>query len=134
MLESVKHYLGVAAVAVAAVFAPIQAAIIAIFVLTVVDLISGVMASIKEKTPITSEGLKRTVIKLFLYETAICMAFLVQTYLTGDLFPASKLVTALVGLVELKSLLENFDRITGDSFFKNLIAKVTSAQDDLEKK
>lgn len=128
-----SSYLKMLILAVLTVFAPIKASVIAIFVLTVLDLITGVIAAHKEGQPITSAGFKRTVIKLALYEIALCAAFLVQQYLTQDLFPASKLVAAIVGLTELKSMLENMDRISGDKFFVGIIAKVSSAKDDAQK-
>ncbi len=122
------------ALAVVALFAPIQAAIITAFCLVIVDLVTGILAAKKRGEAITSSGIKRTVGKILLYEVAICIAFLVQTYLTGDLFPASKLVTALVGLVELKSCIENLDALSGTGMFQAILTRIVQSQDDIEKK
>lgn len=126
-------YLEIAFLGIAALFAPIQATLIVAMSLVVVDLITGILAAHKRKEPITSSGIKRTVGKIVLYELAICLAFVCQQYLTGDLFPASKLVTAIVGMTELKSVLENIDTIAGTSMFKTILNKLTKSQEDLEK-
>ncbi len=122
------------ALAAVAIFAPIHAAIYTAFCLIIVDLASGLVAAKKRGEAITSSGIKRTVGKIVLYEVAICAAFLVQQYLTGDLFPALKLVTALVGLVELKSILENLDAINGSPLFKAIVSKIVQAESDSDKK
>lgn len=116
-------------IATVAIFAPIQTALITVFVLTIADLVLGVMAARKQGKPITSSGLKNTVGKIFLYEIALCLAFLVQQYLTGDIFPAAKLISALIGVVELKSILENMDIINGSSIFKTIITKLLQKQE-----
>lgn len=112
------------------VFAPIKAAVLVAFILVMVDLFTGVWASWKRGQKITSAGLKRTVGKIALYEIAICAAFLCQQYLTGDLLPVFKLVTALVGAVELKSCLENLDSISGTNLFKVILDKLTQPPGD----
>lgn len=115
-----------------AIFAPIQAVVATTFILVVLDLITGVIAAKKRGEKLTSKGLKRSVGKLLLYETAIILSFLVQEYLTGDILPALKLVSALIGITELKSVLENLDNISGDRFFQIILSKVTQSQKDIE--
>ncbi len=110
------------------VFAPIKGAILAAFVLIVADLVTGVVAAKKRGEKIKSAGVKRTVGKILLYESAICAAFLCEQYLTGDLFPACKMVTALIGVVELKSVLENLDSINGGGMFKSVVDRLVQAQ------
>ncbi len=120
--------------ALIALFAPIQAAVVTTLVLIILDLITGVLAANKKGEPLTSAGLKRTVGKVLLYELAIGASFLVQQYLTGDLFPASKLVTAMIGLVELSSMLENLDVLNGSPVFQAIIARIVQTKSDMEKK
>lgn len=127
-------YLETLILALAAVFAPVKAVMITAMSLVIIDLITGVMAARKRGEKITSSGFKRTVGKIFLYESAICIGFLVQQYLTGELFPASKLIAALIGLTELKSILENLDGISDDSFFKTIITRVLQSTTDMENK
>lgn len=130
-LKFIGKHLETGALAVIAVFAPVHPVMLVAATLVVLDLVTGLLASRKQKLPITSAKLKRSVGKVLLYEVSICIAFLVQQYLTGDIFPASKLVAALIGLVELKSLAENLDIIYGKSFLTVLIDKVVQTQKDL---
>jgi hypothetical protein len=87
-------------------------------VLSLVDLVTGILASRKSGIPITSNGLKRTVLKVAIYEVAVLCAFLVGTYLTGPMVPILNICSSLIGLTELKSVLENLDIINGGSFFR----------------
>lgn len=112
-----------------AVFAPIKAILLTAFVLVVFDLFTGVLAAIKRKEPITSAGFKRTIFKLFGYQSAIMLGFLTETYLTGDLMPVSKIITTFVGCTELLSCLENLNSISGGSLLTALIDKIGKKQD-----
>ncbi len=123
-----KSFLEALVASLFVVFAPIKATLATVLVLVVVDLITGIWASVKNKQPITSGGLKRSVGKLAVYESVLCLAFLVHQYLTGDSFPADKIVAAMIGLVELKSCIENLEAITGEPILKVLIDKITTQQ------
>lgn len=120
-----KRWLLDAAVALAAVFAPIKAALVTVVVLVVVDLITGIMAARSRKEAITSDALSRTVKKLLVYECAALCGFLAQTYLVLGVIPLCNLVTSLVGLTEMKSVLENLDQISGGNFFAALVARLS---------
>lgn len=113
-------------VVIAAIFAPAKGMILTSLVLIIVDLITGIMAARKIGTPITSAGIRRTVSKLFIYEMAIVMAFLVQTYMTGDTVPVSSIVTGMIGLTELTSVLENMNTIGGGAILKAILDKIGS--------
>lgn len=112
------------ALSIISVFAPTKPILITSLVLVVVDLMFGILVAKKNKLPITSNGLKRTVLKLLVYEVAILVSFLVGTYLVDSFLPILKMVTSLIGLTELKSILENLDELSGGSFFGNLINKI----------
>lgn len=118
-------------VSLLAVFAPIKPAAIACLVLVFVDLITGVIAASRRGEAITSAKLKTTVIKLFIYEMAILMAFLAQQYLTGTVLPVCNLTTSVIGLTEMKSVLENLDSISGVNLFQALIDRVSRSKDQL---
>ncbi len=119
-------YLEVLALSLISVFAPVKAAVIVAFALIIIDLFTGIWAAKKRGEPITSSGIKRTVGKILLYESAICIGFLVETYLTGALFPASKIITALVGMAELKSVMENLQTISGSDITSVILSKISS--------
>lgn len=113
-----------------AVFAPIRAIMLAAFALVVADLITGVIAAYKRKERITSDGFKRTVIKTFVYQCAIMLGYLTETYLTGAMLPVSKIITSYIGFTEIVSVLENLNSISGGSLLTALIAKLGSKQNE----
>lgn len=112
------------ALALLALFAPTKSVVITVMALTMVDFFTGIIAAKRSGTPITSNGFKRTILKILVYETATLCAFVVGLYLTGPELPVMNLVTSLIGLTELKSVLENLDRIVGGSFFRSLTNKL----------
>lgn len=118
-----------AVVASVAVFAPIQAVIIITGVLVIADLITGILAAKKRGEPIDSAGLRRTVTKTAVYLTAVCMGFLVEKYMIDEILPISKIVSGIIGMVELKSLMENLNTIHGSDIFKEIIYKLGSHND-----
>lgn len=109
-----------------AIFAPAKAMVLSSMVLVLADLITGIMASRKKGKPITSSGLQRTVIKLFVYESAILLAYITEVYLLSGAMPCSKVVAGLVGITELKSCLENLNEINGQDILKQAINKLGS--------
>lgn len=117
-----------------AVFAPVQAIMGVTGGLIFVDLVTGIMAAHKKGEEITSKGISRTVAKIVLYELALATSFLVHQYMTGDLLPADKLVAGLIGLVELKSIMENINVANGTPVFAAIIDRSIAAQAHLEKK
>lgn len=110
--------------AVALIFMPIKATLVCVMFLTMVDLISGVIAAKKRGEKITSSGLKRTIIKTVVYEITVMLGFLTEKYMTGDALPVVKVLAGLIGITELKSVLENLEDITGMPVIKLLIKKL----------
>jgi phage-related holin len=102
---------------------PVRPAIVAVSVLAIADFITGVWAAIKEKKPITSHGFRRTLAKMIAYQSAILVAFVLETYLLDGL-PVVKVITAMVGITEGKSFFENMFRITGIDFWSQVISKL----------
>jgi phage-related holin len=122
------------ALSVLAVFAPIKALIIITIVIIFADLITGILAARKKGEKISSAGLRRTVTKLCIYLTAICLGFLVEHFMIGDILPISKIIAGLISCVEFKSILENLDALNDSSIFKKLIDKLGSINDQVIKK
>ena len=115
-----------------AVFAPIKPMLIAVGVLVFADLIFGLMVSYKQKIPITSAGIRRTVTKTAVYLAAVMLGYICEKYLLEDLVPISKLVAGMIGTVEMKSILEALDIINGGSVFKAIVSKLGSENDKLQ--
>ena len=108
----------------ALVFMPIKATLITVMVLTVVDLISGIMASRKRGKKITSSGLKRKIIKTAVYELVVMLGFLTEQFMTGDSVPIVRVLAGFIGLTELKSVMENIERISGMPLVRMLIKQL----------
>lgn len=114
------------ALSVLMVFAPIKTIILAAFVMIMADLITGIIAAKKRGESVTSAGFSRTMVKTMVYQTAIIMGFLTETYLTGGLIPVSKIITSYIGLTEITSIIENLNSISGGSLMKALVDKLAS--------
>lgn len=117
------------ALSILAIFAPAKELFIATGILIVADLVTGLMAAHKLKQPVTSAGLRRTVSKFVIYNVAVGCAFLVQKHMMGDLVPVSNIVSSAIGLTELKSILENIDKIRGGSIIREIISKLGSVNE-----
>lgn len=111
------------------IIAPIKTVLIATIALVFFDMIVGVIAAWKRKEPITSAGFRRTIVKLFVFETALIIGFIVQKYMLQDSMPLTNMLAAVIGLTEGKSVLENLDAIYGGSLFADLIKKLGSKND-----
>jgi phage-related holin len=110
------------------VFAPIKATLVTVMLFTLLDLITGVLAAHKRKEAITSSGFKRTVIKLLVYLGVVMLGYLTEQYLTGDIMPVVKILAGLVGLTELKSILENTEELTGIPLLQVIIDKLSQQE------
>lgn len=115
-------------VAVAAL-SPIYSVMITVGILISMDLITGLWAAYKKSEIITSAALRRTVSKFVIYQIAVISAFIVQKYMLADLMPASNIVAGVIGMVELKSVLENASKILGGDVFKLILEKLGSQND-----
>jgi len=106
----------------ASFLAPIATVIFAVMFLIFVDLITGILASIKEKQTITSSAMSRTIAKTFVYCTTIIVMYVVHKYLlVGFDFPVESIVSGFIALTEMKSILENMNRLSNQSVLKDLI-------------
>lgn len=115
----------VVALSIAAIFAPIKSLLVTTAVMITVDLITGIWAAVNRKEHITSAGLRRTVSKILVYEVAIMLAYLAEHYMS-DIIPFVKMTSAMVSVVELKSIYENIDSIGGGGLLKTLVDKLGS--------
>lgn len=107
------------------IFAPVNGAIVTIFLLVLLDLLLGMMAAKKEGYSITSRSARRSIPKLLVYEVTIAVLFLIETYLFFSTdFPVTKGATALIGVIEGKSILENLYRLTKIDFLHIVITKL----------
>lgn len=117
------RYLEAAAVAILAVFAPIGPVLATVVVLVLADLLMALGAALKARQPVTSRGVRRTIIKLLAYEVVLAAAFLAEAHL-GLPIPAVKLLAGLIAAAEMKSLLEHANELTGGSVFRAVVDKL----------
>ncbi len=113
-------------IAIGVVLAPIKMALIVAFASCIVDWALGIAAAMKRKEPITSYGFRRTAGKMLVYESAIIAAFFIETYMLGPELMVLKLVTAYIGLTELKSIMENLNELSDGSLLKAIVDKLSS--------
>lgn len=123
-----QKYLIAAILSFVGLFAPVKGMLIAALALCSADLVTGVLASRKRGDPITSSKLRRTVVKALVYESTIIASFTTQHWLTGDAFPLTSWAAGVIGLVELKSVMENLNTLSGQDLLKAVLDKVTDAQ------
>lgn len=112
--------------AIGVVLAPIKMSLLVALGMCVLDLVLGIMAARKRGEAVKSLGLRRTIIKVFIYESAIVCSFLVETYMVGPDLMILKLVTAMIGLTELKSVLENLNELSDGSVLKAILDRLSA--------
>lgn len=110
--------------AIMAILAPIKAVLITVGVLIVADLIFGIWAAVKKGEEITSRKMSATISKALVYQVAVITAFLVERYLMEGFIPVTKIVSSMIGIVEIKSLYENCGIILGQPIFKLIFDRI----------
>lgn len=109
--------------------APLKTTAFAIGFLVLVDLATGIWASVKRGEPITSDRMVVTVRKSFLYLLALIVAHVAETYVFSGV-PLLKVIAGMIGATELLSFSENFEAITGVPLRKRLGALLGREQKD----
>ena len=104
-------------ISVVSLLAPLQESIIAIGFLIAVDLIMGLIASYRNDIALTSSRLKNTAVKMLVYNLLLISSFVCEAFLI-PFIPMTKIALAFLGTVEITSLGESFQKITGISFIK----------------
>ena len=118
--------ISLALLAIVSIFAPIKASLLAIGVLVFSDMALGIIAAKKRKEPITSAELRRSVSKLFIFEVALILGFIIEKYMLDGSFPIIKILSNFIGLVELKSIMENLNDISGQNLLSVILSKLDS--------
>lgn len=97
---------------------PLANIAIGIVSLILFDLCLGVTAAYKNKIPITSRRASSTIYKLLVYIQLLIVGLIADNLLKLDLFV--QVITYFLVIVEVYSISENFQRITGLSFVNYL--------------
>lgn len=114
-----------------AFFSPIHGLLLAVFILLLIDVSVEIVVSIKKKIAVLSATLRLFVVKVIMYEIALMSAFLVSHFMMNDVFPIPNLIASVCGLIELKSILENLDKMSGEPIFKSIIRSIKKKEKDI---
>ena len=116
-----KQYLLHLFVALTAVFTPVVPMLLTIGVLIVIDFLVGIYRAFKMNEQITSRKMGNTISKMFLYQLTIISLFLFETYILMSILPVTKIGAALISIVEIKSISESIEKMTGVAIWKKLV-------------
>ncbi len=114
------------AVIIAAFLAPVKFILIAVGAAILFDTVLGLLKAKKQKEKITSRKLSNVIAKMALYEMAVVGIFILDKFLLSEFvllftsipFFLTKVTAAVLVVVELVSVHENFEAITGINIFE----------------
>ncbi len=143
LLSSIQKYIIQLLAVVSAFFLPISGILFLIGFAILVDTITGIWKAKKLKIKITSRGLSAVVSKLFLYEVAVILTYLIDYYILNDIilqfFSVPLMLTKILSLVlvsiEAISISENYKAVKGIdiwSAFKNLLQRSKEIKQDID--
>ena len=102
-------------------FEPLNVLMLWFFIFVLCDMITGISASIKERTIITSSRLQRTVQKMLMYMMCIVLVHGIDMYMITIVnLGLARICATIICGIELYSIFENCYRITGNEVFKTL--------------
>lgn len=124
-------------------FMPISGILFLIAFAILVDTITGIWKSRKLKIPITSRGLSAIVSKLFLYEVAVILTYMIDKFILNDIilvfFSIPLMLTKILALVlvsiEVISTSENYEAVRGINIWsslKNLLKRSREIKQDID--
>lgn len=139
----IKQHLDVLFGIVAAFLLPVKGIILAVIVIVVVDLITGLLRAKKNKEQITSRRLSNTASKLLLYLGGVLLFFVMEKYLVGDVvklfvdmdYFLTKCLAIFFSAVELLSIKENTEVVFNFKyweFFKKLLNRSKMIKDEIK--
>jgi hypothetical protein len=129
ILMSKQHDMFVAIIGVIIAFlSPIIPLLLLVGGAIALDTITGVWKAKRLNEKITSKKLSRIISKMLLYQLAIILFFVMDKYIIGDFvgmfthipLVLTKLMSLTFSYIELKSIDENYEAMTGKSFWKSL--------------
>lgn len=143
LLSSIQKYIIQLLAVVSAFFLPISGILFLIGFAILVDTITGIWKAKKLKIKITSRGLSAIVSKLFLYEVAVILTYLIDKFILNDIllqfFSVPLMLTKILSLVlvsiEAISISENYKAVKGIdiwSALKNLLQRSKEIKGDID--
>lgn len=116
-----------------ALIAPLNGVLTTMVLLIVVDFITGAYAALKLKAPIKSKRIGHTISKFFIYNLVIISAYFLEKHIVNEV-PFLKIIAGFIAITEIKSILENYNKIYGVNPFKALmnVIKQTGLKETIE--
>ncbi|WGH74587.1 phage holin family protein [Tenacibaculum tangerinum] len=102
-----------------ALLSPLNGVLTTMMFLIVVDFITGAYASLKLHVPIKSERIGHTISKFVIYNLVIISAYFLEKHIVSEV-PFLKVIAGFIAITEIKSILENYNKIYGVNPFKAL--------------
>jgi hypothetical protein len=126
-----------------AFLAPIIPLILVVGAAIVLDTFTGVYKSYRLKVRITSKKLSGLISKMFLYQVSLILFFCVETYVLQDIIGVftkiplilTKLVTTTLLFIELTSVNENYQAVTGNNLwlsFRDLLKRAKEVSSEIK--
>jgi hypothetical protein len=126
-----------------AVLSPVKPMIYVALLAIVLDTCFGIWRSVKKGgwNSIRSRRLSHVISKSLLYCGAILFIFLVEKYIAADLLAhfisvdlvMTKIIAFFCVAVEIKSINESYESVTGENMLKSLREFVTRAKEEADK-
>ena len=143
LVSTIQKYIIQLLSVVSAFFLPISGILFLIGFAILVDTITGIWKAKKLKIKITSRGLSAIVSKLFLYEVAVILTYLIDKFILNDIilqfFSVPLMLTKILSLVlvsiEAISISENYKAVKGIdiwSALKNLLQRSKEIKGDID--
>ena len=101
-------------------FAPIATIIHVMLIFILIDCLSAIWAAKKNNIPIESRKMRKTVIKMFWYISAVIMAHMMEVTFNLQFAHLAQIIGGFVCMVEIKSVFENITKITNEPVFMKI--------------
>jgi hypothetical protein len=122
---------------------PISGLLFLVGFVIVLDTITGVWKSIKNKVKITSRGLSAIISKMLLYEVTVIMFYMIDQFILNNIilqfFSVELLLTKILALIlvsiEVMSINENYKAVKGLDLWqamKNLFARAKDIKKEVD--
>jgi hypothetical protein len=122
---------------------PISGLLFLVGFVIVLDTVTGIWKSYKNKVKITSRGLSAIISKMLLYEVTVVLFYMIDTFILNNIilqfFSVDLLLTKVLALIlvsiEVMSINENYKAVKGLDLWqamKNLFARAKEIKKDID--
>jgi hypothetical protein len=122
---------------------PISGLLFLVGFVIILDTVTGVWKSVKNKVPITSRGLSSIISKMLLYEITVILFYMIDYFILNNIvltfFSVPLLLTKVLSLIlvsiEVMSINENYKAVKGLDLWqamKNLFARAKDIKKEVD--